>query len=386
MKTENQALFEKFHLLKSNAGTHSPSITTIKSELPELEIKVDACFLSNPYATELFLKYFRKELIDTGEINRVLEFYPSQNKEISQLVGGHLQIDPSRIFIANGATEIIQAIIHNFVKEKLLINIPTFSPYYEFALPHTEVIYYNLKKEENFRLDPDDYISFVKENKPHTIVLINPNNPDGGYLSHNEMIRLIQELAWVPNIIIDESFIHFAFENSSLELPSIVSMMDQFPNLYIIKSMSKDFGIAGIRCGYAIMPPDKVKQLLKTGYLWNSGGLAEYFFRLYTRKDFLKEYEEVRKKYITESLFFVTELGTIPKIKVYPTKANFVLIEILNGKSADEISTELLLNYGIYVRNCSDKIGLNGQFIRVATRYKLENEYIVKSLREVFHK
>jgi histidinol-phosphate/aromatic aminotransferase/cobyric acid decarboxylase-like protein len=386
MAITNNALHDKFLRLKSNAGTHSPSITSIKTELPELEIKVDACFLSNPYATELFLKYFKSELIDTGEINRVLEFYPSQNKEISLLVGAHLGIDPSRIFIANGATEIVQAIMHNFVKEKLLINIPTFSPYYEFALPHTEVVFYNLKKEENFRLDPDHYISFVRETKPDTIVLINPNNPDGGYLPHSEMIRVIKELSWVPNIVIDESFIHFAFENSSLELPSIVSLMDEFPNLHIIKSMSKDFGIAGIRCGYAIMPPQKVAQLLKTGYLWNSGGLAEYFFRLYTRKDFIKEYEEVRKKYITESLFFVTELNQIPKIKVYPTKANFVLIEILNGKTSDEISTELLLNYGIYVRNCSDKVGLeDGHFIRVATRYKAENEYIVKSLRSIFH-
>jgi histidinol-phosphate/aromatic aminotransferase/cobyric acid decarboxylase-like protein len=118
--------------------------------------------------------------------------------------------------------------------------------------------------------------------------------------------------------------------------------------------------------------------------LWNSSGLAEYFFRLYTRKDFIVEYEEVRKKYITESLFFVTELNRIPKIKVYPTKANFVLIEILNGQTSDEISTELLLNYGIYARNCSDKIGLHGHFIRVATRYKQENEYIIKSLRSIF--
>jgi histidinol-phosphate/aromatic aminotransferase/cobyric acid decarboxylase-like protein len=71
-------------------------------------------------------------------------------------------------------------------------------------------------------------------------------------------------------------------------------------------------------------------------------------------------------------------------MKVYPTKANFVLIEILNGKTSDEIATELLLNHGIYVRNCSDKIGLKGEFIRVATRYKEENEYIVKSFREIF--
>jgi histidinol-phosphate/aromatic aminotransferase/cobyric acid decarboxylase-like protein len=384
MNIAEHSLLEKFKQLKSNSGSHSPSITTIKAELPEVQIKVDACFLSNPYATELFLEYFKKELLETGEINKVLEFYPSQNKEISFLVGRHLNIAPEKIFIANGATEIIQAIMHTYVKGKIVVNIPTFSPYYEFALPHTEVLYYELKKESNFRLDPDHYISFVKEANPNAIVLINPNNPDGGYMKQEDMIKVVKELSWVPNILVDESFIHFAFENSSLQLPSIVDLVDQYPNLYIIKSMSKDFGIAGIRCGYAIFSKERVAQLLKTGYLWNSSGLAEYFFRLYTRKDFIKEYDLVRKKYITESLFFVTELAQIPNIKVYPTKANFVLIEILNGRSSDEISTELLLNYGIYVRNCSDKIGLHGEFIRIASRYKEENEYIIKSLRSIF--
>jgi histidinol-phosphate/aromatic aminotransferase/cobyric acid decarboxylase-like protein len=123
---------------------------------------------------------------------------------------------------------------------------------------------------------------------------------------------------------------------------------------------------------------------MNTGYLWNSSGLAEYFFRLYTRKDFLLEYEEVRKKYITESLFFVTELTQLPKIKAYPTKANFVLVEILNGKTSDDVVTELLLDYGIYVRNCSDKIGLKGEFVRVASRSKQENEYIIDAFRVIF--
>jgi histidinol-phosphate/aromatic aminotransferase/cobyric acid decarboxylase-like protein len=384
MTLVNELLWDKFRQLKATAGTHSPSITSIKAELPELEIKVDACFLSNPYATELFLKYFKRELLDTGEINRVLEFYPSQNREISSLVGQHLGIDPGRVFIANGATEIIQALLHNYVKDKLVINIPTFSPYYEFALPHTEVVYYQLKKEDTFRLNPAHYIAFVKEVNPNAIVLINPNNPDGGYLAYKDMVHILTELSWVQNIIIDESFIHFAYENSSLALPSIIDLVDQFPNLHIIKSMSKDFGIAGIRCGYAILPPDKVTQLLKTGYLWNSSGLAEYFYRLYTRKDFIAEYEDVRKKYITESLFFIAELNQIPNIKAYPSKANFILIEILNGMSSDEISTQLLLDYGVYVRNCSDKIGLHGEFIRIAARSKEENEYIVKSLRDIF--
>jgi histidinol-phosphate/aromatic aminotransferase/cobyric acid decarboxylase-like protein len=384
MNATSTDIFEKFSKLKADAGNHSPSLITLKAKMPELDIKVDACFLSNPYATELFLKYFRKELLDTGEINNVLEFYPSQNNEIAALVGEHLQVDPARIFIGNGATEVVQAILHNFVGNKLVINIPTFSPYYAFALPHTEVIYHELKKEDNFRLDPDSYIVFVTKHKPDSIVLINPNNPDGSYIPHHEMIRIIEELSWVPNIIIDESFIHFAFESSSLVLPSVASLIERYPNINIVKSMSKDFGIAGIRCGYAILPAERVAQLLQTGYLWNSSGLSEYFFRLYTRKDFIVEYEEIRKKYITESLFFVTELNQIPKIKVYPTKANFVLIEILSGQTSDEIATELLLNYGIYARNCSDKIGLHGQFIRVATRHKDENEYIIKSFRSIF--
>ena len=300
------------------------------------------------------------------------------------LVGRHLDLQSESIFIGNGATEIIQAVLHNFVSGKLLINIPTFSPYYEFANSSTEVLHYHLNKEDNFKVDAKKYIAKVNELKPNAIVLINPNNPDGGYLSHKDMINVIKQLSWVPNIIIDESFIHFAFENSSLELPSVVSLTSDYPNLTIVKSMSKDFGIAGVRCGYAIMDPSRVKRLLKNGYLWNSGGLAEYFFRLYTRQDFLSEYEEVRKKYITESLFFVTGLSQISDIKVYPTKANFVLVEILDGRTADEISTELLLRHGIYVRNCSDKIGLKGQFIRIASRHKMENEYIVDSLRSIF--
>lgn len=382
--SSNKAIWEKFRQLKESAGNHSPSLATLKAELPEVKIKVDACFLSNPYATDLFLKYFKEELIETGEINKVLEFYPSQNQEIANLVGKHLNVDPRRIFIGNGATEIVQAILHNFVKENVIVNIPTFSPYYQFVQPGSEVIYYPLKKEENFKLDPDHYISFVKEKKPNSLVIINPNNPDGGYLKHHEMVRIIEELSWVPNLIIDESFIHFAYENSSLVLPSVANLVEHFPNLMIIKSMSKDFGIAGIRCGYAILSKEKVDSLMNNGFLWNSSGLAEYFFRLYTRQDFLHEYEEVRKKYITESLFFVTELTQIPKIKVYPTKANFVLVEILNGKTSDEVATELLLNYGIYVRNCSDKIGLKGEFIRVASRNKQENEYIIDALRKIF--
>lgn len=378
-------LGKKFMALKSASGTHSPSMLTILEKIPDLKIKVDACFLSNPYATDLFLEYFNNELLKSKKISRVLEFYPSQNSVIADLLGEHLGINPKKIFVCNGAIEAIQAVMHQFVKGKVVINIPTFSSYYEFINKDSEAVFYTLEKENTFILDPEDYISFVRKIKPNSIVIINPNNPDGGYIKYQDLKRIVEELhGIVENIIVDESFIHFAFENSDLELKSIIQLTDEVNNLIIIKSMSKDFGIAGIRAGYAVMDEEKVEQLTSNGYLWNLNGLAEYFFRLYTRPDFRNKYEEIRKKYIIETLIFISELNKIRNIRVYPTKANFVLIEILDGRTAEEITNTLLIKYGIYVRNCSDKKGLKGQFIRLAARSASENDQVLLTFRDLF--
>ena len=103
------------------------------------------------------------------------------------------------------------------------------------------------------------------------------------------MKRVINELSCVKNIIIDESFIHFAYEDSDMKLQSIVPYVKEMDNVVVLKSMSKDFGIAGLRCGYAIMSKNRVTELLTNGYLWNSNGIAEYFFKLYSRSDFFKK-------------------------------------------------------------------------------------------------
>ncbi|MEO5789703.1 histidinol-phosphate transaminase [Gelidibacter sp.] len=378
-----QTIENKYRSLKEKSGTHSPSLASIQEFIPDLKIKVDACFLSNPYATELFLEYFKKEMIDTGKINALLEFYPSQNNVIAGFIEKRLNIDEGHVFVGNGAIEAIQAIIHNYCEGKLMITIPTFSAYYEYAISEQEVVHYQLNKAENYRLDITDYIKQVEKEKPNTIVLINPNNPDGGYIKYDDLLFALDKLSWVKNIIIDESFIHFAYEDSDMELKSVVPNVINKDNVYVIKSMSKDFGIAGVRCGYAIMAKQKVQDLLKNGYLWNSNGLAEYFFRLYARQDFLDRYDLVRRKYITEALFFISELNQIKNIKVYPSRANFVLIELLNGANTTDVTAKLIANHGVYVRNCDDKIGLEGQFIRVAARSQKENKIIIKAIKEV---
>jgi len=382
MQTTEQ-LTKQLRTLKEEAGSHSPSIFTIKEAIPELKVKVDACFLSNPYATDLFLDYFKRELIDSGGLRDLLEFYPSQNRVIAESLSSAIGIHPDNIFIGNGAIEIIQTVIQRYTKSKIVINIPTFSSYYEFINEDVEVVYNKLLKENNYELDIDAYIELVKKERPDTVVLINPNNPNGGYMDSEKIHYLLRELRDVKNFILDESFIHFAYENEYYDLKTASNLVYKFPNLVLVKSMSKDFGIAGIRAGYAVMNSKRVQQLLLNGFLWNSNGLSEYFFRLYTRDEFLKEYEKVRVKYIKETQEFIKKLNQIPKIKVYPSMANFALIEILNGETSDDFVFNMLIKHGIYLRTCSDKIGLSGEFIRLASRTKKENQYIIECFNKI---
>ena len=114
----------------------------------------------------------------------------------------------------------------------------------------------------------------------------------------------------------------------------------------VVKSMSKDFGVAGIRAGYAVMAPDRVRTLLDNGFLWNSSGLAEYFFDLYSRPDFLIEYERKRVHYIRHSRRFFRTLSMMPGLYAYPTSANFILIELRNGMTAEDLVCRLLVRRG----------------------------------------
>jgi histidinol-phosphate/aromatic aminotransferase/cobyric acid decarboxylase-like protein len=323
-------------------------------------------------------------VIRPRKLRALLELYPSQNRIIAAKLGRVLNQETDSIFVGNGAAEIIQAILHRFTREKILVNLPTFSPYYEFARPDTQVAFNVLHKENDFRFDPEAYLNLVRRERPDTVVLINPNNPDGGYIPHALMVDLLEELQFVPNVIVDESFIHFACEGGGFSYRSVAHEVERFPNVMVVKSMSKDFGVAGIRAGYAIMAPDRVRALLGNGYLWNSSGLAEYFFDLYSRPDFQERYERERIRFIRNSRRFFGALAKIDGLRVYPTSANFALVELQNGLLAEELVCRLLIRRGIYTRTCDDKRGLEvGRFLRIAARNRPENAYIIRSLRRL---
>jgi len=384
LNDREQALAERIKRLKKEAGSHSPSAWTLAKLIPELRIKVDACFLSNPYATQLFLMHFHREVIRPRKLRALLELYPSQNRVIATKLGRVLDLEPDSIFVGNGAAEIIQAVLQRFTMQKILVNLPTFSPYYEFARSDTQVVFNLLSKQNDFRFEPGVYLELVRRERPDTIVLINPNNPDGGYVPHASVVELLEELRGVPNVIVDESFIHFACEGDDFAYWSVAEEVRRFPNLTVVKSMSKDFGVAGIRAGYAVMAPERVRALLGNGYLWNSSGLAEYFFDLYSRPDFQERYERERIRFIRNSRRFFAALAQIDGLHVYPTSANFALVELCNGLTAEELVCRLLIQRGIYTRTCDDKKGLEtGKFLRIAARNRPENAYIIRSLRRL---
>lgn len=378
-------MIELYRELKQKTGSHSPSLFELKRNFPDLQIEVDACFLSNPYATELFLSELDRDLtLNKKKIRDILEFYPSQNQTLAIQIAKFAGVTENNVFVCNGATEGIKAIFDNLItKGTLLLPIPTFSPYYEFASSEIKVSHLNLNKEENYLFNTNSILEAVQNSQANHLCLISPNNPNGTFLPYPDLISLISKLTHLDTIILDESFSHFALKDDELDQNIYYKLIHDFPNLVIVKSMSKDFGIAGIRAGYLISSEKNIELINPKNFLWNINGFGEYFFDLYLNPEFQKLYRKERLRYNNELQKFSTELSQLEGIKVYPGNANFFLVEILNGKTADDIFFELLFHHGVYVRTCYDKIGLSGEFLRIACRSEVENELIIRALQKV---
>ena len=381
---EERSILGQLEELSARSGSHSPSLVTMQKAIPEIAVDIDACYLSNPLATDLFWSYFNADVLaDPQLFKRMLEAYPSQNRAIAERLSTAIGAPADQLFIANGATEAIQAVIHNF-SSHIHISTPTFSPYYEFAGPDQQVTTFALDPTNNFAVNPDIYVNSVLRSHADTAVLISPNNPDGYLIPDDDLKSILSRLTSLSTIIVDESFIHFADSATpDGELPSLTGITKRFDNVTVVKSMSKDFGIAGIRAGYAIMPAERVTQLLDHGYLWNTSGIAEYFFSLFDRPQFLEQYLGELSSY---KLFIDKFTSTTKKfdfIQAFETSANFQLMKLPENVSSDVVAALMLIRHGVYVRSCGDKIGLDGEFLRVAIRTEPENEKILDALADI---
>ena len=301
--------------------------------------------------------------------------YPDINyTNLRNNISDYIKVDSELIIPGNGATEIIYLLMKS-IKRRLAILNPTFSEYGRGAkLNNLEIIDFHLKEENNFSIDLDE----IQKNmdKFDSLFVCNPNNPNGKVKDLNELLDLMIENDKL--LIVDETFMEFVGDE---EKYSLINKIEQTPNLFILKAVTKFFGMPGLRLGYGVTSN---KQIINNIYEykepWTINSFAENLSN-YLFKD--KEYINGSKDYyINERKFMLEELRKISRLKVYDTDTNFVLIK-LDDDEANSLKLELFEKYNILIRDASNFIGLDKSYIRVAIKSHNDNKVLIESLRKI---
>jgi threonine-phosphate decarboxylase len=332
----------------------------------------DFCYMTNPY-------FPPQEFIHSlgTNLRTLIKSYPSTNWHISSLVAKPLGLTHDEIVIANGASELIAAIIDRFV-DNLAVPIPTFDEFINRATSQGKSVSpYQL--DGDFELDVEGFIRHVQNSKANAALLINPNNPTGTLIPRESMIHLMESLRHLDLTLVDESFIDFTIYDPA---PSIMDMIRDYPNLIVLKSLSKSFGIPGLRLGYAVSGNRDMTASLRSDIpIWSINSLAQYF--LEELGSYQQEFAEScsQTRYATQSLY--SGLQSVSYLHPYPTQGNFILSQVLHGITATELTARLFKESNILINDCSGKKGLDNRFVRMASRTVEENAQLVQALQSL---
>jgi threonine-phosphate decarboxylase len=350
--------------------SHSPSLADLVGYEKAKDI-IDFCFIANPY-------YPTPAMLDDLQANfpNLIKSYPSSNAATGQKdLATVLHVNPDNLIIGNGATELI-VLINTMLIERIAVPIPTFGEYIEKLKDQRDAELFVLRPEDNYQLNLAEYLAWLHRRRLKAALIINPGNPTGQVFSLDEMIDFLQHAKDMELIIVDESFIDFAGD----PVPSLLQVADRFSNLLLVRSMSKHCGVPGLRLGYCysgnLFILNRLRQYIPT---WNVNTLAQYFLSLLPSTD--AAYHEGRKRLIADVGWLYNALRAIPGIHVYPTGANFVLFKIKGGMNATELQARLLDEHGMYVRDCSNKIGMDDFHIRVASQGRENDSKLVGALQ-----
>ncbi len=359
----NDALFEN--------TTHSPSLIDLVGYERSHQV-VDFCFIANPY-------YPTPAMVDelVRQAPRLIKHYPSSNPQVSaRHLADVLHVDPAHLIIGNGATELITELCHRLVPN-LGVPIPTFGEYIEKIDPN-RLRLYPLQAAANYQLDLDAYLAWLRAQSLRAALVINPHNPTGQLFTRMEMEAFLAASCDLDLVIVDESFIDFAAE----DVPSLLPVADRFPNLVIVRSMSKHCGVPGLRLGYCYSASDRMVATLRHSLpTWNLNTLAEFFLSLLPATD--ADYHTSRLRVIEDIRQLTAGLAQIDGITVYPTGANFVCFRIDTGMTARQLQHRLLTEHELYVRDCSNKVGMDRYHIRVATQGREHDSKLISVLAQV---
>lgn len=336
---------------------------------------LDFCYLVNPYFGESRIVEEMKANFGT----LVLE-YPSGLKVNTLLASKCWGVKEDYIVPGNGAAELIKELM-GILPGTLGIVRPTFEEYPNRR--STEDLVTFIPDRPDYRYTAGDLKDFFGRNHADNILVINPDNPSGNFIPANDLLSLAE---WCgergTRLIVDESFVDFSdgYVHNTLLHDRI---LEEYPHLVVLKSISKSYGVPGIRLGILCSADmELMASIRKSLSIWNINSFAEFFMQIFTKYE--KDYHRACTRFAEERDRFGRELSGIPFLHVIPSQANYFLCRILPPYTAGGLVLTMLKRFDILTRDCSTKAGLDGgQYMRIAVRSREDNDRLLAAFRQL---
>ena len=332
---------------------------------------LDFCYLVNPYFPPQRMK---DELRANFDI--LLTEYPSGMRVNSLLAAKNFGIPQENILIGNGAAELIKSLM-GILGGKTGFIRPTFDEYPNRYDRENSVDF--TPDNRDYSYTADDLMDFFGDKDIQNLIVVNPDNPSGNYIPKKDLLRLIE---WSKEkgirLLIDESFVDFADEPDCTIIEK--DIVQSNPHLFIMKSISKSYGVPGLRLGIlASGDTDAIAKMKKDVAIWNINSFGEFYMQI--EEKYQKDYEEALVRIRKERARFQKELAGIPGIRVIPSQANYVMVELSEGISPKDLLKRLLIKYEILIKELTTKT--NGRnYLRLAVRNTEDNDRLIAALKK----
>jgi histidinol-phosphate/aromatic aminotransferase/cobyric acid decarboxylase-like protein/choline kinase len=331
----------------------------------------DFCYLVNPY-------FPPEKLMDEirASFEKLIAQYPSGMQVNSLVAAKNFGVRAENIIVGNGAAELIKSLL-NFLEGRIGIVRPTFEEYPARCSAENVTAFFPETHGMNY--SAEDLKNFFDANPVENLILINPDNPSGNYIKKSDLLNLV---SWTKakkiNFVVDESFADFSDEknNSLIDM----NLLNENPHLFVMKSISKSYGVPGLRLGIlASGAAEKISLMKKDVSIWNINSFAEFYMQI--SEKYKKDYEAALEKFRAERKRFESVLNSIDGIKIFPSQANYFMAEI-SGIPADELAARILSEDEILIKDLTQKIrGKN--FVRIAIKTAEENDCLAASLKRI---
>lgn len=337
---------------------------------------LDFCYLVNPYFPTAKMKDELRANFDV-----LLQEYPSGMFVNSLLAGKYFNIRHEYVCVGNGAAELIKSAMENFADKKIGVVYPTFEEYPN-RMPAENIVKY-IPQNADFAYTSEDLKVFFGDKNISLLLLVNPDNPSGNYIKKTDVLNLVK---WAAEreikIIVDESFVDFTGNHKDNSLLHN-DILESNPNLMVMKSISKSYGVPGLRLGvFASSDKEIIAKMKKDVAIWNINSFAEYYMQIFSKYE--KDYQEACDKFIEERELFFNELQQISFIRVIKSQANYFLCEVKEKYTSTELTRLLLEKADILIKDCSTKSAFGGRnYIRIAIRDRKDNSKLVETLKKL---